>query len=618
MGKVEYTEDYAINRADLSVGTLSQLYLDTVDRYRKRTAFKAFSGDRLVPITHDEALSNVRAAATALRALGMSRGHRAAILSENRPEWAMADFACLCMGVQDVPIYSTLTAHQVAYILGDSGARLVFVSTAKQLEKALEARQSLDTQPTIVVFDDVASDAPGVTTWRQLQEKGRAVGSEANEAVFRTEAKQAKPEDVATVLYTSGTTGNPKGVMLTHANLYSNVMACTRILGPHEGESTLSFLPLSHVLQRMVDYLLLAAGCEIAYPHSIETISEDLRVVRPTIQVAVPRVYEKVFNRVMAAEGVKGRLVQWAREVGEAWSTEVLAGREPSGVLRLVHRLADRLVFRKIRAGVGGRVRFFVSGGGPLSPEINQFFYAAGLIILEGYGLTETSPVTNVNTLEDFRIGTVGRPVPGTEIRIASDGEILVRGPQVMKGYLNNPTATAEAITEDGWFHTGDIGELDEGFLKITDRKKDLIVTAGGKNVAPQTIENLLKSELYVDQAVVVGEGRRFISLLVVPDFAAVRGWAQQRGIEGTSEELCANSEVQTLLHDSVFERLKDLARYEMPKKVALLPSEFTIEDGSLTPSLKVKRKVVENRYKELIDSFYADENAGRTMFCVQ
>ncbi len=618
MAKVEYTEDYAAHPADLPVGTLAQLYLDTVDRFRKETGYTFFEGDRLVPITHDEAFSRVRAAAAGLQALGLTRGDRAAILSENRPEWAMADYACLCTGIQDVPIYSTLTPPQIAYILGDSAARLVFVSDAEQLDKALEARKSLDRELTVVVFESVASESPGVLTWDDLLEKGRAAGSEANEAVFRAEATQAKSEDVATVLYTSGTTGDPKGVMLTHANLYSNVVACTRILSPRPGDVTLSFLPLSHVLQRMVDYLLTAGGCTLAYPHSIQTVADDLRIVRPTIQVAVPRVYEKVYNKVMEADGVKGRLVQWAKEVGEAWSAEVLAGNEPSGVLKLVYALADRLVFKKIRAAVGGQVRFFVSGGGPLSPEINRFFFSAGLKILEGYGLTETSPVTNVNTMEDFRIGTVGPPVPGTEIKIAGDGEILVRGPQVMKGYLNNPEATAEVMTEDGWFHTGDIGVLDEAFLRITDRKKDILVTAGGKNIAPQPIENRLKTNLYLDQAVIVGDGRRFVGLLVVPAFPTLESWAQDHGIGGTRTELCAHPDVQAMLQEQIFDQLKDLASFETPKKVAVIDTEFTIEDGSLTPSQKVKRRVVEARYRDLIEAFYAEENADRTMFSVQ
>ena len=478
MANVEFTGDYAVHRAEIQPGTLVQLYLGTVDRFRERPAYRWFDGDRMAEMSHDQAFSRVRGVAAGLQAFGLDRGDRVAILSENRPEWPIADFACLCLGVQDVPIYPSLTAPQVGYILSDSGATLIFVSNEDQMAKAIEACRSCEQSVRIVVFDPVDDPPPNVHSWDELIEKGRASGSEANEEAFRVGAGQAKPEDVATILYTSGTTGDPKGVLLTHNNLYSNVQASLRVLGAGPDDVTLSFLPLCHVLQRMVDYLFLSSGCVIAYPHSLQTVASDLRLVRPTVQVAVPRVYEKVYNKVMEAEGTKGRLVHWAREVGEAWSNEVLAGREPSGALKLAYKLADALVFKKIRAAVGGRIRYFVSGGGPLSPDINQFFFAAGMKILEGYGLTETSPVTNVNTHESFRIGTVGPPVPGTEVRIAADGEILIRGPQVMKGYLGRPDATAAAINDEGWFHTGDIGELDEGFLRITDRKKDILVTA--------------------------------------------------------------------------------------------------------------------------------------------
>jgi long-chain acyl-CoA synthetase len=618
MANVEFTADYAVHKADLPQGTLTQLYLDAVDRFRAAPAFRWFEGERLEEMTHDQAFSLVRAAAGGLVATGLDRGGRVAILSENRPEWAIADYACLCTGIQDIPIYASLTPHQIAYVLSDSGATLVFASSRAQMQKVVEAREECEQEIRIVVFDEVEDPPHDVMSWSALLEKGRALGSEANEEAFRAGARQAKPDEVATILYTSGTTGDPKGVMLTHNNLFSNVTACLRILRVQPDDVTLSFLPLSHVLQRMVDYLLTSSGCVIAYPRSLETVADDLRTVRPTVQVSVPRVYEKVYNKVMEAEGVKGRLVQWAREVGEAWVAETLADREPSGALKLVHRIADALVFKKIRAAVGGRVRWFVSGGGPLSPDINRFFYSAGLTILEGYGLTETSPVTNVNTEENFSIGTVGLPVPGTEVKIAPDGEILVRGPQVMKGYLGRPDATAAAIEDDGWFHTGDIGELEEGFLRITDRKKDILVTAGGKNVAPQPIENLLKKNVFIDQAVMVGDGRRFVSLLVVPAFPNLTSWAQAHGIAPTdAESLCGHPEVQQMMKDVIFGELRDLARFETPKKVALIASEFTIEDGSLTPTQKVKRRVVEDRYAELIEAFYAEENEDRTMFGV-
>jgi long-chain acyl-CoA synthetase len=353
----------------------------------------------------------------------------------------------------------------------------------------------------------------------------------------------------------------------------------------------------------------------------MDTVAEDLRSVRPTVVVSVPRLYEKVYAKVMESTGVKGLLVRWAQGVGAAWAEAKLEGHSPGPLLSLRYGLAHRLVFRKIYAGVGGRLRYFVSGGAPLSPDINKFFFAAGIMILEGYGLTETSPVTNVNSPLDFpanfRSGTVGKPVAGTEVQIAGDGEILIRGRQVMKGYLNNPEATREAINADGWFHTGDIGEVDEdGFLRITDRKKDLIVTAGGKNVAPQPIENLLRQNQYIDQAVLLGDRRKFISLLLVPDLSRVEEWAMSQGISATDRrELLNDLGVQKLLAEEVARELTDLSRVETPKKILLLDREFTIEDGSLTPTQKVKRRVVEERYRSHIDALYLDENEGRSVF---
>lgn len=441
---------------------------------------------------------------------------------------------------------------------------------------------------------------------------------------FREEALAARPEDTATILYTSGTTGAPKGVMLSHDNLHSNVRAAERCLSVDQHDSTLSFLPLSHVFQRMVDYLHFYRGVCIAYGRSLDLVAEDLKVVRPTVVVSVPRLYEKVYAKVTSATGAKGVLVGWARGVGNRWADARLAGRKPSLVTRLQYMVARKLVFSKIAQAVGGRLRYFVSGGAPLAPEINRFFFSAGIVILEGYGLTETSPVTNVNTPHDFpanfRIGTVGKPVPGTEIRIAEDGEILVRGPQVMKGYFKLPEETEEALTEDGWLHTGDMGEIDaDGFLTVTDRLKDIIITSGGKNIAPQPIENALKNNRYVEQAVMVGDGRKFASILVVPSFGTLRAWAEDQGIRADDDQALLESErVQEHLKDEIFGELGDLARYELPKKVGLLPEEFTVEGGALTPSQKVKRRVVEDRYRDVIDAFYREEVAERTIFVAQ
>jgi long-chain acyl-CoA synthetase len=367
----------------------------------------------------------------------------------------------------------------------------------------------------------------------------------------------------------------------------------------------------------MASYLFFSRGDTATYAHSVNTVGDDMKLVRPSIVTSVPRLYEKVYNTVMEVEGLKKRLVQWAREVGDAWVDEKLAGREPSGVLKVVYRLADALVFKKIRTAMGGQIRYYVSGGAPLAPDINRFFFGAGIWILEGYGLTETSPVTNVNSFDGFRIGTVGKPIPGTEIRIAEGGEILVRGPQVMKGYYNLPEATAQAIDSEGWFHTGDVGEIDEdGFLKITDRIKDIIVTAGGKNIAPQPIENLLKTNDFVEQAVMIGDRQSFCVILIVPSLPNLESWARKIGVEvPDTKALLARAEVQELMEEQVFGALRGLARYEMPKKIGLVESPFSIEDGTLTPTQKVKRRAVEARYRALIETFYLEENLDQTVF---
>ena len=611
--------DYVSNPADLPPGTLSQLFLTAVEDRREELAFRYFpgDGDHLEDMSYGAVYDLVRAVSGGLQALGMKRGDRAAILSETRMEWSVCDYACICTGVLDVPIYSTLTGPQVAYILENSDASLVFASTPDQAEKVGAASREMGRDIQIVVFDASDSLPEGALAWEDFLEKGCEVYADMDDESFRAMALEAEPDSLATLLYTSGTTGNPKGVMLTHNNLWSNVTAAGRVLPRKEGDTALVFLPLSHVLQRMVSYLYFSRGDTAAYAHSIHKVADDIKVVRPNIVVSVPRLYEKVYNAVMEAEGLKKRLVLWAREVGEAWAEEKLAGREPGGVLKVAYRLADALVFKKIRAAMGGRIRYFISGGAPLAPDINRFFFSAGIWILEGYGLTETSPVANVNSFEGFRIGTVGKAIPGTEIRIGEEGEILIRGPQVMKGYYNLPEATTEAIDPEGWFHTGDVGEIDEdGFLRITDRIKDIIVTAAGKNVAPQPIENRLKTNEFVEQAVMIGDRRSFCVILVVPSFPNLEAWARKTGIQASdAKALLARTEVQELMEEQVFGALKGLARFETPKKIGLIESQFTIEDGTLTPTQKVKRRAVEARYRELIEAFYLEDNRDQTVF---
>ena len=610
--------DRVSNPAELPAGTLTELFLSAVEKHGYDLAYQYFpdEGSDLKDISFDEIYQVVRAAVAGLQALGLNRGERVAVLSENCLEWAIADFACLCAGILDVPIYSTLTVPQVAYILRNSKAQLVFVSDAKQAEKALEACRQIECDLIVVMFEPADPPHEGVLVWRDFLEHGRYAASDRDQR-FRAMALEAGPQDAATILYTSGTTGDPKGVILTHNNLASNVKAVQRILPSVADDVALVFLPLSHVLQRMSSYIHFSDGVTQVFAHSMDTVAEDLKIVRPNIVVSVPRLYEKVYNEVMEAQGIKKMLVQWAREVGGAWTDEKLAGREPSGALKFMYAIADMLVFRWIRAAMGGRVRYSVSGGAPLSPEINRFFFSAGIQIFEGYGLTETSPVTNLNSPEHLRIGTVGRPVPGTEIRIRDSGEILIRGPQVMKGYFELPELTAEAIDAEGWFYTGDVGKIDEdGFLRITDRIKDIIVTAGGKNVAPQPIENRLKADDFIEQAVMLGDRERYCVLLLVPNFPNLEAWARRSGINAPDRKgLLASKPVQEQMEARVMACLEDLARYERPKKIGLIAALFTVDGGTLTPTQKVKRRVVKAQFRKLIEAFYREENFDQTVF---
>ncbi len=603
------TIDYYANKAAVPSGTLVELFFDAVDRRPERAAYSVPAPSGARPLTYAQVRNRVRRGTAALAQHGIRRGSRVAILSENRVEWALADWMCLCAGAIDVPIYSTLPSAQVSYILRDSGASLVFVSNAQQLAKVREAVADLDRRVDIVVFDPGA-DAEAIA-WEDFLARGKGATE-----TFQSGAREAAPGDVATLIYTSGTTGTPKGVMLTHNNLASNIWAGSQVLGVGEDDTSLSFLPLCHVFQRMADYLLFASGCTVTHG-TIDGVADDMKRLRPTVLVSVPRLYEKVHQKVLDADGIKGRLVSWAADVGRRAAGFRQKRQEMPTLLRWRHAVADRLVFSKIRQGVGGRLRYFVSGGAALAPEINRFFLGAGLTILEGYGLSETSPVATVNTLEHFRIGTVGRPVPGTEIRIAKDGEILIRGPQVMKGYYGLEKKTREVISQEGWFSSGDIGELSpDGYLTITDRKKDLIKTSGGKYVAPQAIENLLKKNPHVDQAVVVGDGRKFCSVLVVPAFDRLARWAGQAGASTVpAQDLLSDPRCQELLAKEIFGELRDLAPFETPKKIGLLTEPFTIENGALTPTQKVKRSVVAQRYANMIDAFYSPGSAERTIF---
>jgi long-chain acyl-CoA synthetase len=594
--------------------TLNQLFFDAVDRYSsKRAALQYKAGGAWHDITHQELARRVKQTALGLLELGVRPGDRVAILSGNRPEWAIADYACLTARCMDVPIYPTLPAKQAAYILRDSGAVAVFVADRAQYEKVAETRAEVPALRHVILFDGT-DEGPGVRTLQEVQALGAA--AEGKYGRYQQDALSVPPGEVATLIYTSGTTGDPKGVMLTHGNFVSNVLGALQVLHIGADDSALSLLPLSHSFERMAGhYTMFHAGVTVAYAESLDTVAANMVEVKPTVTLAVPRLYEKIYARVLenalSGSGLKRRIFFWAKRNAEAWAERVLARRPISAVLGAKKGLADRLVFSKLRARTGGRIRFFVSGAAPLSADIAKFFYAAGMPIIEGYGLTETSPVITVNPYEAPRLGTVGKPIPGVEVKIAADGEILCRGPNVMKGYFNKPDATREVIDGDGWFHTGDIGELDgDGYLRITDRKKDIIVTAGGKNIAPQPIENLVKTNKWLLNAVMLGDKRKFPIMLVVPNPDAVTAWARERNLPAADyQALLAHPDVAAKIEREVMASLRDLASYETPKKLVLLTDDFTIESGELTPTLKVKRRVVEKKYAQEIEAAYASGN---------
>lgn len=599
--------------AEIPEGNLAQLFVDAVDRHQKPDALKYKKSDAWHSISHKRLYDDVKRTALGLEALGIERGDLVAILSWNRPEWMVADFACVMARLISVPLYPVLPADQIEYMVQDSEARAVFVSDEDQLAKIRELRGSTPALEYVITFHDDPSSGDGVMSLRELMRKGEERESEISDAEYRNRALATDPHELLTILYTSGTTGLPKGVMLTHNNLFSNVKSVLMSFDIGAEDISLSVLPLSHIFERMAGhYVMVDAGVTICYAEEFAAVAQNLQEIRPTVMTMVPRGYEKIYGRVrqVAREGGREKILDWAIDVGGEHLDRELDGRAVGPLLGLQYFIADKLVFSKLRKQVGGRVRFFVSGGAPLNPELARFFNGAGLKVLEGYGLTETSPVIAFNTPDEIKLGTVGRPIPGVEVGIAEDGEILTRGPHVMKGYFNNPEETRKVIEPDGWFHTGDIGELDDaGFLAITDRKKDLIVTAGGKNIAPQPIENIAKNHELVSQAVMIGDRRRFAALLIEPDFEALERWAESRGIEFEDREsLCRNPEVVEYLEDQILGEMDELARYERPKKIALIPKELTVESGEITPTLKVKRRIIEEKFSDIIESIYADE----------
>ncbi|HVG26433.1 MAG TPA: long-chain fatty acid--CoA ligase [Acidobacteriaceae bacterium] len=558
------------------------------------------SGEGWKPIAAKTMFGRARAVAQALQSWGIQRGDRVALLSENRWEWPVVDFATLAVGAVDVPLYQTLTPEQVGYMLRDSGSRVVFVSGRKEYEKILGAGE-LPALERVVVFED--GEFEGATSFASVLEA--APGLEAWDEGFAELLGEAKPEELATIIYTSGTTGDPKGVMLTHENLATNLHHSTDDLQIAKGDTAISFLPLSHALARHLDYAIYAHGGALAYLPSFDRLPVAMKEVQPTIFLAVPRVFEKVRQGVEGkAHGFKRKILFWSLAQGAKRKDEIAAGKTPGS---LGWKLANKLVFGKIREAFGGKTKLFVSGGAPLGKETTDWFLSVGIRIFEGYGMTETSPVIARNTFAGYRANTVGTVIPNLKVRIAQDGELEVLGSSVFAGYWGNEEATKKEFTPDGWFKTGDIGKLEGGILSITDRKKELMKTSGGKYIAPQPIESKLKVDALVGQAALIGDQKKFVSVLISPNFDALEKWAGQNGLSaGDRAKLVSEPKVQELYKKLVDKANAGLAHYETIKKVAVVPDEWTVDSGELTPSMKLKRRVINEKYKERIDAFYS------------
>ena len=587
----------------MSLRTLNDIFFAIAGR-DDRVVMMHREAVRWRSISSSELYRNVVGVSRALRECGVRKGDRVAILSENRPEWTIADFACLLTGAVVVPIYTTLTNEQVAYILRDSGARAVFVSSEKQLEKVQTVRDQTPLKEVVVMDAVKATPVFSMQEWMQK-------GPPESDPRFDAAARTANPNDLATIIYTSGTTGMPKGAMLTHGNMVANLNVSLSDFPLGEGEISISFLPLSHVTARHVDFSLLSNRVTLAYVSFLDQLPQALLEVRPTIFVGVPRVYEKVHAQVdQRTKGFpKRQLYRWAMAVGRAHREDIMRGQTPTS---LAWKIADRLLYSKVRAGIGGRAELFISGGAPLGRELAEWYADIGIRIHEGYGLTETSPVIAVNTPKAHKLGTVGKPLPNVEVQIAADGELLVRGPSVFHGYWNQEEETKNVFSE-GWFKTGDIANLDaEGFLSITDRKKDLIKTSGGKFIAPQPLESSLKHNALVAEAVVLGDRRKFPAVLIAPCFPVLEDWARANQIVFSSrQELIQQEKVRDLYEGLVAELNRGLARFEQLKKVVLTAEEFSSENGLLTASMKLRRRAVEERYQRQIERIYQETEAG-------
>jgi long-chain acyl-CoA synthetase len=612
----------------MSIATLNDIFFAAVEHNLDRALLYRENG-KWLPVSSREFGESILDTARALQGWGIGKGDRVAILSENRPEWPIADMATLLLGAVTVPLYTTLTAEQTAFALNDAGCRVIFVSSDQHLQKVLSIVSQTKVEKVVVMdhveltSNHVASVSPAsVLTMDTLWQQGLAgldpQSKTECDARIESQARAIGPDDLATIVYTSGTTGASKGAMLTHGNIASNISCSLRGFDIEPGQISISFLPLCHITARHVDLSMLYHGVTLAYCPFIEQLATALLEVRPTTFVAVPRVYEKIYAQAERKAGrfAKRAIFDWALSVGIEHKPEILAGRIPTA---RAWKLANKLVFSKIREGMGGQVKTFISGGAPLGRELAEWYAAVGIRIHEGYGLTETSPVIAVNTPINHRIGTVGKTLPNIEVRIAEDGEILVRGPSVFRGYWNRPEETQNAFIDgrvnDGWFKTGDIGKIDaDGYLSVTDRKKDLIKTSGGKFIAPQPIENSLKLNALIGTAAIVGDKRKFAAVIVSPNFPLLEDWARTTGVSfSTRAELIANPKVQALYEQIIEGTNRNLARFEKLKRVLLVADDFSAENGALTPTMKLRRRVIEDRYRDKIDELYAEAEATTT-----
>ena len=591
----------------MSYKTIAEMFIQCVEQFADNPAFFDKIDGEWQKKTYREAGDIVENLASGLASLGVQKGDKIAIISTNSSRWAFADYAITGLGAVTVTVYPTLTTPHMKYIFDDSETHYAFVGNKEQLDKTKSLIQECEHMKGYVLMDDSEADLDNVFGFSNLIEKGKAY-KESSDFDFKAIASTINPDDLLTLIYTSGTTGNPKGAMLSHNNLIANIKSGKKSIHIDESDVFLSFLPLSHVFERMVGHFSgLTSGGRVYYAESIDTVADNMGEIKPTIMASVPRLYEKMYAKIIDKVSndppLRQKIFWWAISVGKEAMPNICKNSRPSGWLGFKFGLAEKLVFSKIKERVGGRLRFFVSGGAPLSQEIAEFFAAANIIILEGYGLTETSPVITNNRLEDVKFGTVGKPIDGVEVKIAEDGEIICRGENVMLGYYNNEAATREVIDENGWFHTGDIGEFDEdGFLRITDRKKNIIVTSGGKNIAPAPMEIALIASKYIEQVVVLGDRRNFVSALIVVAQETLSEWANEQGIDG---EIIQDERTDKLFENEVSKAMAGFAHYETVKKFKLVADEWSVESGELTPTLKVKRKVVEKKYADLIDSIY-------------